>query len=271
LAQAPREGAKRPHGAMIALLRLALFAILGAGALLRSTKTAPPMDLDASTFISQLEKEGGDHLILLYSPTCPDCQWFMSRWAGLAEDLRSTPLTMWTVADPGFLAPEPYVHWHNPAILLAPAGNVANPVAFPDATLEQFMKGDSRPQSVQDSVFRQGILDFVSQQAVQPLALMSNNDAEGQKQLKSLAKASWRLLQKRWGIAKNGEPATAATQTSSQPTKQISAASLVSTGTDALVKKYTEKYEQQHPDMAVSQVDYIEKYYRTYFLAHPGA
>ena len=32
---------------------------------------------------------------------------------------------------PGFLAPEPYVHWHNPAIFLAPSNNATKPVPFP--------------------------------------------------------------------------------------------------------------------------------------------
>ena len=46
-----------------------------------------------------------------------------------------TELAVWTVADPGFLAPEPYVHWHNPAIFLTPA-NATKPVPFPEAELE---------------------------------------------------------------------------------------------------------------------------------------
>jgi len=241
----------------------ALALCCASAALLRATKTVAPFDLNAATFVAQVEAEKVDHLILLYSPTCPDCQWFLSRWAALAEDLRSTELAVWTVADPGFLAPEPYVHWHNPAIFLTPA-NATAPVPFPEAELEAYLKGDASPQDLQDQAFRQRLLDFLAQTAAAPLSFQQSADADAQADLNHLAESAWRLLQKRWGIAKDGETTTDRTHTTGLVTVKAKTKSV-----DALVSEYVAEYAKAHGSLDPSSRAYVEKYYRQYFMAHP--
>jgi hypothetical protein len=240
---------------LVALICLAVEA-----ALLRSTKTVAPFDMNGATFVSQVESEKVDHLILLYSPTCPDCQWFMSRWAALAEDLRSTEIAVWTVADPGFLAPDPYVHWHNPAIFLAPA-NTSKPIPFSNDLLEAYLKGDARPQDAQDRAFRQGLLDFVAQSATNTLQFRQADDVVEQSELNHLAESAWRLLQKRWGIAKDGETAEDRTHTTG----------LVQQGArvEARVMEYTNAYAAAHAPLSPADRAFIERYYRQYFQSHP--
>jgi hypothetical protein len=255
------------------MARWGLLAAWTAAALsLRATKTVAPFDMDAATFIPKLKHELGDHLILLYSPTCPDCQWFMSRWAALAQDLRATQLTVWTVADPGFLAPEPFVHWHNPAIFLAPAGNATAPVPFPAEGLDAYLKGDNRPQPVQDRAFRQFLLDFIADNSAGTLTFEPVKDDLAQADLNQLAQSAWRLLQKRWGVA----PAAAAGAAKGGDAGQVQAPAGTLSGAAqpqvaSFVSEYTSAYVKEHGPLSESARGYIEKYYRDYFLAHASA
>jgi hypothetical protein len=246
---------------------LLFVAWAAAAASLRATKTVAPFDMDAATFLSKITGEPGDHLILLYSPTCPDCQWFMSRWAALAQDLRATQLTVWTVADPGFLAPEPYVHWHNPAIFLAPAGNASHPVPLPEAGLDVYLKGDNRPQPVQDREFRQFLLDFIADNSAGTLTFMPVKDDNEQAALNHLAQSAWKLLQKRWGVAPAGT-AGAAPGAAAPPAQPFTGSSAGKPQVASLVSEYTSAYVKEHGPLTDSAREYIEKYYRDYFLSH---
>jgi hypothetical protein len=244
-----------------------LAAWAAAAASLRATKTVAPFDMDAATFLPRLKTEPGDHIILLFSPTCPDCQWFMSRWAALAQDLRATQLTVWTVADPGFLAPQPYVHWHNPAIFLAPAGNASAPVPFPSESLDVYLKGDNRPQPAQDRAFRQFLLDFIADNSAGTLTFEPVKDDQAQKELNQLAQSAWRLLQKRWGVAP-APAGSAPTGAAAGPVQAPAGTAVAQPQVASLVSEYTTEYAKEHGPLTESAREYIEKYYRDYFLAH---
>ena len=194
----------------------------------------------------------------------------MSRWAALAQDLRATQLTVWTVADPGFLAPEPYVHWHNPAIFLAPTGNATGPVPFPEASLDAYLKGDNRPQPVQDRAFRQFLLDFIADNSAGTLTFEPVEDAPAQAELNQLAQSAWRLLQKRWGIAKPGTAAPGAAQPAFAAPAQAAPAGAAAAQPQvaSLVSEYTTAYVKEHGPLSGSAREYIEKYYRDYFRKH---
>jgi len=243
-------------------MRLALLAL---GALLRKQqgrlglgveRTVAPFDMDAS-FLPRLNAEPQDVLLLFYSPTCPDCQWFLSRWAALAADMRTTPVSLWTVADPGFIAPDPYTHWHNPAILFAPAGNRSHPVPFGESTLNLYLQGDARPQAAQDREFRQMLLNFVADHATSALTYVPPTDDAPQAKLNKLAESAWKLLQKRWDAA----DASANLSGGGKPVVLASSAT-------ELTKKYVATYEQAHPGMTQTARAYIEEYYRKYFEKH---
>merc|ERR1719408_288269 len=67
-------------------------------------------------FLESIAEAPGDVLAMFYSPSCPDCEWLMQKvWKQVALKLDADPsITVMTVSDPGFDAPKPFEHWHNP-------------------------------------------------------------------------------------------------------------------------------------------------------------
>lgn len=190
-----------------------------AGAEVRRTLEPGAVD---QTFLTRVAQEPSDLLILLYSPTCPDCQWFMSRWAQLGQRLQKIPsVALWTVADPGFTAPKPFEHWHNPAIFFAPALKKGQPVLLSQDVLGAYLAGNtSRSQDEQDQEFQDNLLDFVGQRASLPLDIFSEVLPEAKKSqgdLEALAKTEWDLLTKRWADTARLGVAPEPVATPSQP------------------------------------------------------
>jgi len=168
-----------------------------------------PALLDGS-FVRSVIGTPGDVLVLLYSPTCPDCEWFENFvWRKVAAKLDGDPnLSVMTVADPGYAAPKPFEHDNNPALFFAPKGNKLNPIMFPQARLAEYLGGldtKIRPQDQQDLDFEQDILTFakgatgirLSQQAT------ASSQSKALREVQSLADQEWIALQKKWAGAKD--------------------------------------------------------------------
>lgn len=168
-----------------------------------------PALLDGS-FVQSVIGTPGDTLILLYSPTCPDCEWFEHKvWRTVAAKLDGDPnLSVMTVADPGYAAPKPFEHDNNPALFFAPKGNKLNPIMFPQARFAEYLGGlptNIRPQDQQDSDFVQDILAFAKGAAGFRLsqAATAISQSKALQEVQSLADQEWISLQKKWAGAKD--------------------------------------------------------------------
>lgn len=179
--------------------------------LLTMKRTVEPFPMDNKTFLQTVAQEPADIALLLYSPTCPDCQWFFDRWTAIASKLQKIPsMVVWTVADPKFLAPGAFDHWHNPDIFFVPGKNKSHPVMLPEKKLGAFLAGDvTRPQATQDEEFEDWVVDWFGQRASWPLNVQeipSPESVQAQKDLEALALKEWNMLQARW---KNEAPTPA--------------------------------------------------------------
>jgi len=209
-------------------------------------------------FLTHVAEQPSDLLIMLFSPTCPDCQWLMGRWASLAQQLQKLPsIAVWTVADPGFLAPKPFEHWHNPSIFFSPALHKDKPVMFPDTIFGAYLEGNvSVSQDIQDAQFQDELINFVGKRASLPLdiyAVVQDDSIKNQKDLEALAKKEWKMLQSRWqndGPEDEGwKPLATSKKPSAQPAElpeqalhqqqSLKAARLAATKTKPIVAKPT--------------------------------
>merc|ERR1719161_3418543 len=136
--------------------------------------------MDNKTFLQTVAQEPADIALLLYSPTCPDCQWFFDRWTAIASKLQKIPsMVVWTVADPKFLAPGAFDHWHNPDIFFIPSKNKSHPVLLsgghytgPDKTgsfFGMYLVGDQRPQDEQDLDFENRLIAWFAKESGKPM------------------------------------------------------------------------------------------------------
>jgi len=168
-----------------------------------------PKLLDGS-FVQSVIGTPGDVLVLLYSPTCPDCEWFEHKiWRNVAAKLDGDPnLSVMTVADPGYAAPKPFEHDNNPALFFAPAGNKLTPMMFPQARFAEYLGGlptNIRPQDQQDSDFVEDILAFAKGAAGVRLSQQATPTSKSKAllEVQSLADQEWISLQKKWAGAKD--------------------------------------------------------------------
>lgn len=171
---------------------------------LSTRRTVEPFPMDNKTFLQTVEKEPADIALLLYSPTCPDCQWFFDRWAAIALKLQKIPsIVVWTVADPNFTAPGAFNnYWHHPDIFFVPAKNKSHPVLLPEKKIGAFLAGDvTRPQAVQDEAFEDYVVDWFGERASWPLNVQEvifPEAMKAQQDLEALAAKEWKMLQERW-------------------------------------------------------------------------
>lgn len=185
---------------------LAAWAVGGAVATAggRAARTIEPgTAVDPRTFLGLVAREPGDILLLLYSPTCPDCQWYLGHWAKVAQKLQRVPsMAVWTMTDPGFLAPKPFEHWHNPAIFFVPALHKDRPALLSEQQFQAYLQGNSsRPQEAQDDEFQTMLLDFAGQRASLPMVVYPSTlpaAKTAQQHLNQLVAKEWDMLQHRW-------------------------------------------------------------------------
>lgn len=178
----------------------------------RSQWVSEPVTLDGN-FLRYIADAPGDVLVLLYSPTCPDCEWLTEKvWKTVAEKLSSVPGTIaMTVSDPGFAAPKPFEHWHNPAIFWASKDRKMEPIFFPQARLQEYLAGiASRPQDQQDTDFVEDLLVFAKGAAGVSLFSQPAMPAQTQpmRDVESVADRGWTVLQGKWAAARNAAAAS---------------------------------------------------------------
>jgi hypothetical protein len=232
-------------------------------------RTVEPFPMDNKTFLQTVEKEPADIALLLYSPTCPDCQWFFDRWAAIGRKLQKIPsMVVWTVADPKFAAPGAFDHWHNPDIFFVPAKNKSHPVMLPEKKLGTFLAGDvTRPQATQDEEFEDWVVDWFGERASWPLNVQevaSPESVQAQKDLEALALKEWNMLQARW---KTETPTP--TKTGSTLTTLTNLKSPVETPEQRLedyANGYVATFLKNNPDKASKyDKDYLYKYAVAYY------
>lgn len=168
-----------------------------------------PALLDGS-FVQSVIGTPGDLLILLYSPTCPDCEWFEHKvWRTVTAKLDGdSDLSVMTVADPGYAAPKPFEHNNNPALFFAPKGDKLNPIMFPQSRFAEYLEGlpaKIRPQDQQDADFVQDILAFAKGAAGMRLSLQATatSHSKALQEVQRLGDEEWIALQKKWAGAKD--------------------------------------------------------------------
>lgn len=229
-------------------------------------RTAEPFPMNNKTFLQTVEKEPADIALLLYSPTCPDCQWFFDRWTAIGQKLQKIPsMVVWTVADPKFLAPGAFDHWHNPDIFFVPAKNKSHPIMLPESKLGAFLKGDvTRPQATQDEDFEDWAVDWFGQHASWPLNVQevpSPESAKAQKDLEALALKEWNMLQARWKDETPSGTAVTTLAKLNQPKVESPEQRL-----DDYAKSYVATFLKNNPDKASKySKDYLYKYAVAYY------
>lgn len=174
-----------------------------------SAKVLQPTVLDGK-FVQYIIDTPGDVLVLLYSPTCPDCQWFEHKvWRTVTAKLDADPnLSVLTVADPAYAAPKPFEHDNNPTLFYAPKDDKLNPMMYPQSRFAEYLTGLSekvRPQDTQDADFVQDILSFAKGAAGIRLseAVTPSKLSAAAQQVQKLADHEWSALNRKWAGAKD--------------------------------------------------------------------
>lgn len=166
----------------------------------RVRRTVEPSFLDdPSAFLASVQKEPSDILLLLYGPRCPDCQWFLGRWANVASRLERLPsIEVWTVADPALLAPKPFEHKHLPTIFFIPEAHKDRPSMLPEPFFNSYLTGNStKPWQVQDEDFEDALIDFAGRLASRPMVVYPPPPKKlwkPQRDLEKLAAKEWGML-----------------------------------------------------------------------------
>jgi hypothetical protein len=172
-----------------------------------SRHVSEPGAVDGS-FFGAIADAPGDVLVLLHSPTCPDCEWLMEKvWKTVASKLAyDNSISVMTMSDPGFAAPKPFEHWNNPAIFWCAKDHKMQPVFFPQARLQEYLAGiPARPQGQQDLDFAEDLLVF-AKGAVgvnlfsRPTAPVAQGRAEYDTD--AVADKGWAVLQGKWAVAR---------------------------------------------------------------------
>lgn len=192
----------RPPAFVAALCTLALVTGAAGGAEDdRVVRTEEPFFMDPGSFLDKVQKEEGDILLLLYGPTCPDCEWFMGRWARVAARLERVPsMAVWTVADPALQAPSPFTHKHLPAIFFIPATKKSHPTMLSEKLLGPYLDGKFEPSKTwqeQDDDFEASLLDFAGTRASSDLTVVTSPKKKAwraQRDLEKLAAKEWGQL-----------------------------------------------------------------------------
>jgi len=249
-------------------------------ALTKALRTVEPRPINKATFLSEVGATplGQDMLILLYSPTCPDCQWFINKvwWKAAAALQTDANLLVWTMADPSFAAPKPFEHWHNPALFFAPGNARLSPVQFPEKQLGSYLNGlPNVSQEQQDANFLNDLLRFVKQHEGAPNSLPappSPESEEAQQDLEKLAAKEWKMLEKRWADeTKYGDPNAKPAPVSAAPAKKQQAllGAAKEEQEEAAAKAYAEEYVNEYVKTHPSYdrkflLDYALKFYKKY-------
>jgi len=187
---------------------LAVFCLVScfnnAGAAFLQRHIAEPGVVDGQ-FMRAIADAPGNALVLLYSPTCPDCEWLTEKvWKTVAAKLKGDPdVSVMTMADPGFAAPKPFEHWQNPAVFWAAKDHKTEPIFFPWPRIQEYLKGTAeRPQEQQDSEFAEDLLVFAKGAVgIRLFNASVHVDAKEDKALRDVddvADKGWAVLQGKW-------------------------------------------------------------------------
>eukprot|EP00747_Dinoflagellata_sp_TGD_P162369 gnl/TRDRNA2_/TRDRNA2_179877_c0_seq1.p1 gnl/TRDRNA2_/TRDRNA2_179877_c0~~gnl/TRDRNA2_/TRDRNA2_179877_c0_seq1.p1 ORF type:complete len:287 (+),score=47.86 gnl/TRDRNA2_/TRDRNA2_179877_c0_seq1:84-944(+) len=240
-------------------------------------------------FLQKVGATPGNVLGLLYSPTCPDCQWLLEKvWKEVAARLESdTTISVLTLADPQFLAPKPYEHWHNPAIFFAGAATKAYPIFFPQERLQEYLGGvPSRPQPQQDEDFVEDLLVFAKGATG---VLLPTPPPFGRplappgplRDVELTAVKAWDALQHRWKVGAAGSTPPTAVQQQVQapatPALRPAKASLIASKAQLqqqhdlrarqLAAAYEEQFMRAHPKQGYKP-ETVFSYALQYYRAH---
>lgn len=254
---------------------------------LRRVEDVPEPTVVDGKFVQTVITAPCDVLVLLYSPTCPDCEWLIEKvWRKVAAQLNDDPtISVMTIADPGYAAPKPFEHWNNPAIVLAPKGDKLNPIVFPQSRLAEYLKGlpvTLRSQEQQDSDFLQDVLTFakgaqgvrISQQAA------ASSKGKGLKAVGALADEEWRALQKKLAGAVDYPAPTSKVVTPNGP--KPPRAAFMTSNSGQVAKSHERDSPQLDQDqlwvLSIAQQSanwekaeaWAVDYAKTFVTAHPG-